>query len=48
MSSAPQRERERKNQLLMQEINEMLLAAGYFRARITGLDNFDKVIFGDL
>ena len=43
MTSAPQQERERKNQQLMQQINEMLLAAGYFRARIAGLDNFDKV-----
>ena len=43
MNSAPQRDREKRNQQLMQQINDMLLAAGYFRARISGLDDFDKV-----
>lgn len=43
MNSAPQRDHERRNQQLMQQINDMLLAAGYFRARISGLDDFDKV-----
>lgn len=33
-------EQERK----FQEIIELLLAAGYFRARIKGLSPFDKVI----
>eukprot|EP00826_Nyctotherus_ovalis_P031674 TRINITY_DN2537_c0_g1_i3.p1 TRINITY_DN2537_c0_g1~~TRINITY_DN2537_c0_g1_i3.p1 ORF type:complete len:316 (-),score=78.45 TRINITY_DN2537_c0_g1_i3:1096-2043(-) len=45
MNSAPQRDRDRRNQQLMQQINDMLLAAGYFRARISGLDDFDKVVW---
>lgn len=27
----------------MQEISQLLVAAGYFRARIKGLSSFDKV-----
>lgn len=30
----------------MQKITDMLIAAGYFRARISGLDHFDKVVGG--
>uniref|UniRef100_V5IH31 Coiled-coil domain-containing protein 93 n=1 Tax=Ixodes ricinus TaxID=34613 RepID=V5IH31_IXORI len=30
----------------MQEINELLVAAGYFRARIKGLSPFDKIVGG--
>ncbi len=30
----------------MQQIQDMLMAAGYFRARIQGLDPFDKVVGG--
>jgi len=43
MASATQQDRERKVLQYLQQINEMLLAAGYFRARISGIDNFDKV-----
>lgn len=28
-----------------QEIIDLLIACGYFRARIKGLSNFDKVLF---
>lgn len=30
----------------MSEISELLVAGGYFRARIKGLHNFDKIIGG--
>ena len=30
----------------MEEISELLIVAGYFRARIKGLHNFDKIIGG--
>ena len=30
----------------MQKITDMLIAAGYFRARISGLDIFDRVVGG--
>lgn len=30
----------------MQEISELLVAAGYFRARIKGLSPFDKIVGG--
>ncbi len=36
--------REDEEQIIkMQEINDLLVAGGYFRARIKGLNNFDKV-----
>lgn len=38
------REDEEQN-VKLQETIELLLAAGYFRARIKGLSPFDKVIF---
>ena len=30
-------------QIIVQQINDMLLAAGYFRSRIPGISQFDKV-----
>ena len=37
--------REDEEQLVkLQEIIDLLVAGGYFRARIKGVDNFDKVI----
>ncbi len=30
-------------QQIVQQINDMLLAAGYFRSRIPGISQFDKV-----
>lgn len=39
--------REDEEQLAkMDEIVELLVAAGYFRARIKGLHNFDKIVGG--
>jgi hypothetical protein len=34
-----------EQKIKLQEIVDLLVAAGYFRARIKGLSPFDKVIF---
>jgi hypothetical protein len=35
--------KEKEYQKYIQQINDMLLAAGYFRARMAGITQFDKV-----
>ena len=46
MSSTNKYSDEDNQAFTMQQIVDMLVAAGYFRARISGLDAFDKIVGG--